>query len=380
MQNLPFCPIHSYQILNLLELSDSDARLICCSCLLNLIKTKNNFDSSKIVDLVQVYEHPENTFQFTDVKEKTSLVQFLHEQIEQLSVIKQQIEELLNQLLEWKQEIQQQKTSFLNIIKQDEFKQNFQTLANQEKNIKNEMIQQIQNKFYNYFESIKAMNQVATQKDLENLEKLNQNMTQKVGNCKKFKKIFKSINKLEQNYEKIINPFWCELINTIERNVKRQINQKKIIYKSQENGLTFEAIRKAIIGKQNLLWFFKSSNNQGTEFGAFTPYIWIEGDHSGTTEANPSFLFSKTLNQIYPIIQKMGKCTQYFNPQHILFGGTGNSDQDLRINPDFKSGYSRLGITYSAPVGVDTSKYSSYLLGALEPNVIECEIYQILFE
>lgn len=52
----------------------------------------------------------------------------------------------------------------------------------------------------------------------------------------------------------------------------------------------------------------------------------------------------------------------------------------MRINPDFKSGYSRLGVVYEAPDGVDTKKYSNYLMGDLEPNVEECEIYQMSFE
>ncbi|CAD8111309.1 unnamed protein product [Paramecium primaurelia] len=377
--NLPFCPTHSYQILNLLELRKEDARLICGSCLLNLIKTKQQFDANKIVDLVQINDHPEKAFQFTDIKDKTNLVKFLNDQKEQMEVIKQEIDNLLIQLEQWLSELlQEQKTNCYKIIKLDEFKSNFQLLVNQDNSFKIEIIQQIQNKFYNYFQSIKVMNQVAKQEDLQNLELLNDKVSKKVCKSEKFEDIFKLINKVELDYVQFLNPFWMLLMNTIENNVKRQVIQKKPIYRSLENELTFEAIRKVIIGKENLLWFFKSSNN--TEFGVFTPYNWYEGGYSGTTENNPSFLFSKNQNQIYPIIQNMGKYTQYFNHQHILFGGADSGDQDLRINPDFKSGYSRLGVGYKAPAGVDTSKYSTHLLGAMEPNVVECEIYQIIYE
>ncbi|CAD8208811.1 unnamed protein product [Paramecium pentaurelia] len=378
--NLPFCPTHSYQILNLLELRKEDARLICGSCLLNLIKTQQQFDANKIVDLVQINDHPEKAFQFTDIKDKTDLVKFLNDQKEQLEVIKQAIDNLLIQLEQWQSELlQEQKTNFHNIIKLDEFKSNFQLLVNQNNSFKIEIIQQIQNKFYNYFQSIKVMNQVAKQEDLQNLEELYDKISKKVCKSEKFEDIFTLINKVELDYVKFSNPFWKLLMNTIQNNVKRQVSQKKPIYRSLEKGLTFQAIRNVIIGKENLLWFFKSSNN--TEFGVFTPYIWHESGYSGTTENNPSFLFSKNLNQIYPIIQNMGNYTQWFNHnQYLLFGGTGNSDQDLRINPDFKSGYSRLGVVYKAPAGVDTSKYSTHLLGAMEPNVVECEIYQIIYE
>ncbi|CAD8125811.1 unnamed protein product [Paramecium sonneborni] len=180
--------------------------------------------------------------------------------------------------------------------------------------------------------------------------------------------------------KKAENSFQQVIINTIQNNSKKKVKQKEKIYRSLDDGLTFQAIQNVIIGQENLLWFFKSSNNNGTVFGGFTPYQWQIACYSGNEIENPSFLFSETLKEIYPIIQSKGNWTQWFEKQYIIFGGTANYDQDLRINTDFKSGYSRLGIGYQAPVGVDTSKYSTHLFGALEPNVIECEIYKIIFE
>ncbi|CAD8213528.1 unnamed protein product [Paramecium octaurelia] len=382
MYNLPFCPIHSYQILNLLELRAHDARLICGSCLLNLVQTQQIEDIRNVVDLIQVYNHPENAFKFTDVRERTVLASFLYDQRIQINMIKQKIEQLLDELATWQSELVQQSTNLLNVIKKDEFKQLFEQLANLDKGVRIEVIQEIQNKFYNYFKSIEVMNQVSTQKDFENLDQIYDNMNKKIVQSGKFEELFQFINKTEADYLQIANPFTHLIMNTIQQNVKRQIIKKMLIYQSQKHGLTFNAIKAAIVGRQNLLWFFKSSNNQCTEFGGYTPYSWQdEAKPYGATVSNPSFLFSKTLKQIYPIILDRGGCAQQFaQSSFILFGGTCNGDEDLRINPDFKSGYSRLGVSYKAPQGVDSTKYSTHLFGALAPNVIECEIYQIFFE
>ncbi|CAK68241.1 unnamed protein product (macronuclear) [Paramecium tetraurelia] len=329
----------------------------------------------------QVYDHPENTFQFTDVREKTVISQFLNDQKIKMNLIKQKIEQLLAELAIWQSELVQQQTNLINVIKKDEFKSLFQQLTNQDKGITNEVIQELQNKFYHYFQSIQSINQTSAQKDLESLDQILENMNKKIIKSQKFEELFNYINKAEIDYLRIANPFNHLIMSTISKNVKRQIIKKQPIYRSRENGLTFDAIKAAIISKENLLWFFKSSNNGCTEFGAFTPYIWNDSQYSGATAANPSFIFSKTLSQIYPIKQAMGACTHYFSlTQYLIFGGTGNSDQDILIRPDFKSGYSRLGVSYQAPQGLDTSKNSPHLFGALEPNVIECEIYQIIFE
>ncbi|CAK68244.1 unnamed protein product (macronuclear) [Paramecium tetraurelia] len=299
-----------------------------------------------------------------------------------MNLIKKKIEQLLDELAIWQSELVQQQTNLINVIKKDEFKSIFQQLTNQDIGVKNEVIQELQNKFYNYFKSIEVMNQVSTQKDLESLDQIYDNINKKIIKSGKFEELFQLVGNTEVDYLQIANPFTHLIMNTIQKNVKRQIIQKQPIYNSKENGLTFNAIKAAIVGRQNLLWFFKSSNNQCTEFGGYTPYGWQdENKPYGATVSNPSFLFSKTLKQIYPIILFRGGFAQQFvQSSYILFGGTCNGDEDLRINPDFKSGYSRLGVTYQAPAGVDTTKYSTHLFGALAPNVIECEIYQIFFE
>ncbi|CAK68242.1 unnamed protein product (macronuclear) [Paramecium tetraurelia] len=349
---------------------------------LNLIQTQQIVDVRNIVDLIQVYDHPENTFQFTDVREKTVLAQFLYDQKIQFNLIKQKIEQLLDELAIWQSELVEQSTNLLNVMKKDDFKSLFQQLTNQDKGVKKEVIQELQNKFYNYFKSIEVMNQVSTQKDLESLDQIYDNMNKKIIISGQFEELFQLVNKAEIDYLQIANPFTHLIMNTIQKNVKRQIIKKQPIYRSRENGLTFDAIKNAIVGRQNLLWFFKSSNNGCTEFGGYTPYSWQDDRKPwGATVSNPSFLFSKTLKQIYPIIIERGGLAQQFSQANfILFGGTCNGDEDLRINPDFKSGYSRLGVTYQAPAGLDTTKHSTHLFGALAPNVIECEIYQIFFE
>ncbi|CAD8180780.1 unnamed protein product [Paramecium octaurelia] len=382
MENLPFC-----QTLNFLRSDNSE--LICGSCLLELAKTQKDFKIHQIIDLEQIRDHPDQVFQFTNVLkflpiEESQITKFFEDQKQQLNGVIQIIEQLINYYESMKQDyFQQWTTNFCNIIKYDEFKQILKNLYSYDKNGQAESIQQAQKQFQNYFNQIRIIDLGVSQKDLLNLQELHKYIYNKTHSNELFQEIINAIAKTSENHKVFFkfgeSGFFYDLIKTIQEKVKKNLQTNKKIYHSIEHGLNYQLIKNKIIGEENLLWYFKSSNKNGQVFGGFTPYKWQIG-YSGLCQENPSFLFSQTLREIYPIKQQMGSYTQYFTDEYLLFGGTSNCDQDLRINPDFKSGYSRLGIVYNSPDGIDTSKYSSYLMGALEPNVQECEIYQMTFE
>ncbi|CAD8214892.1 unnamed protein product [Paramecium octaurelia] len=378
MENLPSCQTHSRQILNFLRSDNSE--LICGSCLLELVKTQKNFQAHQIIDLEQIHDHPEQVFQFTNILkfvpiEESQINKFFEDQKRQLNVVKQKIEQIINE--------QQWTTNFRNIIKYDEFKSILQSLQNLNRNSQAEGIQQAQKKFQTYFNQIRGIDFGINQAELLNLRELLKYTQKKLHSNGQYQEIFNSLAKAHDNHKVFFkfgeSEFFFDLMRMIQDRVKKNLIANKTIYHSLENGLNYQLIKNTVIGKENLLWYFKSSNNNGQMFGGFTPYQWQIG-YSGNCDSNPSFLFSQTLKQFYPIKEQMGSYTQYISDEFILFGGSNSGNQDLSINSNFKSGYSKLGIGYEAPDGVDTTKFSTHLTGALEPNVEECEIQQMIFE
>ncbi|CAD8195743.1 unnamed protein product [Paramecium octaurelia] len=118
-------------------------------------------------------------------------------------------------------------------------------------------------------------------------------------------------------------------------------------------------------------------SESGYIFGGYSPCQWSEDDDCyGHDYSLTSFLFSQTHVEIYPM-KENSEYNAIFTSRinGPVFGNDQGYGNDLMIESDFKQGHSNLGYGYQWDQCEDT--YSNHLFGQNEPNIIECEIYEL---
>ncbi|CAD8093546.1 unnamed protein product [Paramecium sonneborni] len=188
---------------------------------------------------------------------------------------------------------------------------------------------------------------------------------------------FKQISAFFMPVQKPIVPeeYFQYLLNKISLGAKKQIKFTDIIFDQQKDNLNSINFWNCVKDKENLLMIFKSQS--GNIFGAYTPIKWVYEDTEIMDHSCNSFLFSYTHKSIH----QNNKGFHALNLQKYkgpCFGQKYLSiDFDLYIEGDFQKGYSNLGKAYTKESSQDSK---THLFGQETPNIIQCQIFQIIFK
>ncbi|CAD8125460.1 unnamed protein product [Paramecium sonneborni] len=164
-----------------------------------------------------------------------------------------------------------------------------------------------------------------------------------------------------------------QIDNQISSRLNKKIKSFQKVYQGSKDGLNGQTFWNKINGKSNLLMIFKSKS--GNIFGGFSLCQWQlnEGTYVQDNTIS-SFLFSQTHNQIYPLKEANKQYAIYCNQTYgAVFGG----GHDIYIRQDFNGGYSNLGHSYQWDQYQNVK--STHLFGQQTPNIVECEIFQVIF-
>ncbi|CAK89713.1 unnamed protein product (macronuclear) [Paramecium tetraurelia] len=160
------------------------------------------------------------------------------------------------------------------------------------------------------------------------------------------------------------------LLSKISLEAGKKIQKTNLIFNEQQQNLNCYSFWKNVENKSNLLMIFKS--NSGYIFGAYTPLKWVyENKRMVWDSSKLSFLFSYTHKTIH---QKSNNQTCAIKLQK-LYGPCFN--QDLEIEGDFQKGSSNLGHAYKKQAEQNAS---THLFGQETPNIIKCQIFEIIFQ
>ncbi|CAK58098.1 unnamed protein product (macronuclear) [Paramecium tetraurelia] len=165
--------------------------------------------------------------------------------------------------------------------------------------------------------------------------------------------------------------FWVRLSFYLQEKSKKKIHESLLIYQGTRDGLNKDQFWNKCDGKSNLLMIFQSES--GYIFGGYSPCQWIQ--YTGKyiqDNSKQSFLFSQTHFQFYPM-KTNGNCYAIYsnNSSGPVFG----DGHDIKIDSNFKDGYSNLGHGYIWDQY--QGAYSKHLFGQDKPNIAECEIYEL---
>ncbi|CAD8198449.1 unnamed protein product [Paramecium octaurelia] len=168
--------------------------------------------------------------------------------------------------------------------------------------------------------------------------------------------------------------YWHKLFYILQAKMNRNIRNSILIYQGSKDGLNAKQYWYKVNGRSNLLMIFQSKSNY--IFGTYSPCTW-ESKNGVWVEDNTlsSFIFSQTHDQVYPLKQDKKQQAIGLNSSYGPLIGGGD---DLFIDGDFTQGYSRLGGSYQFQY-YQQGNNEPYLYGQIQPEIKECEIYQLLF-
>ncbi|CAD8153613.1 unnamed protein product [Paramecium pentaurelia] len=359
----------------------------------NIRDLENNLNRSiQIVD----QEQGQQQYQQQDLFKQYNLQ-------EKFNVFDEKLQQLTVQIIDLKSEfiqINQQKINLLQSgINQSQFK--FEENMESKFQILN---QQIQFRLEENYSQIKILEQYQqslselvkeVQKSNETIYQLINNVDQQNTQIQKLFEIIQLSQKQQHLFEALLKPkieiflklqlipgvkptllnnnFWIRLFSYIQEQSKKNVKSSQLVYKGSQDGLNSNSFWNCCKGKGYLLMIFKSLS--GNVFGGYSPCVWQH--HSGIyvqDDSLTSFLFSQKHDQIYPLIKNRKQYAIRCNSSH---GPKFGYAHDISIYSDFKSGYSKIGDTYQCNNYQD--KQSSYLFGQDKPNIIECEVYELIF-
>ncbi|CAD8158093.1 unnamed protein product [Paramecium octaurelia] len=187
--------------------------------------------------------------------------------------------------------------------------------------------------------------------------------------------MFQNIDILIPIYFKFIQPplltdyYWIKIFYLILEKRNKYVKNSTLIFKGTRDGLNAQYFWKAVNNKENLLMIFQSKSEY--IFGAYSPCKWLldQGDVADPTYA--SFLFSQTHNLVYP--QKSSARAIYCSSN---YGPTFGEGSDIWICGDFTDSSSRIGYTFQFHQ-YQNGKNNPHLFGQIQPQIKECEIYEI---
>ncbi|CAD8125415.1 unnamed protein product [Paramecium sonneborni] len=192
-----------------------------------------------------------------------------------------------------------------------------------------------------------------------------------------YKDLFSRIRKsymlgfIEMTSNLISDDYLQNLIQIIMEKNPKPINQLKLIYQGTKDGLNSNSFWNKVNNKSNLIMIFKT--NKDVIFGGYSPCKWQQNLNNYVEDpTNSSFIFSQKDQQIYPIKDQKKKFAIYCSQN---YGPTFGSGFDIQIGPSFQSGQCKLGQAYH----VEQQNFNpNQFFGNPIPNIVECEIYEIL--
>ncbi|CAD8080854.1 unnamed protein product [Paramecium primaurelia] len=253
------------------------------------------------------------------------------------------------------------------------FKELIESLNNTSQTITHDVVNQVQTKLQEIF--------INLEQDTSNLNKEIQNFlaSTKINRIyvfqgiQQFKEQIKQfLNIIEPNNKFIVSESYFKdfLLNKISLDAGKTIKSTNLILNEQQQNLNHYLFWKCVQNKSNLLMIFKSQS--GNIFGAYSPLQWVYEDRKIDDRSKTTFLFSYTHKSTHKLINQDTQYSIYFEKEN---GPCFN--EDLYIKRDFQDGYSKLGKAYSRENSKDPN---THLFGQKTPNIIECRIFEIIFQ
>ncbi|CAD8067502.1 unnamed protein product [Paramecium primaurelia] len=347
--------------------------------------------SKKYKQLLIVYKDQNLLTQLQ--QEKSELSDRLKQEINIQTQLKENIQKLENQIQNLQSDLEKQK------------QQLEKTLVNLDQ--KNESEKQLMGKLQQEtqkFEELKKKSDEQDQKNNSTIELLNKTITDLNSQIKnnqtnlqskdqqitsiqqQLQNSQNSFNKLQQTYNDLIkeikakpnlltDAYFQKILQTIEEKSRSVIKCSILVYCGSKDGLNHTQFWNKVYGRRNLLMVFKSNTN--FICGAFSPCQWLQ--HLGNyvlDDTLQSFLFSQNHNQIYPL-----KAANKAQAIYCIssYGPTFGSGHDLYIPSNFNGASSSLGSAYQCDQYGSISG-STHLFSQSSVQIIECEIYEIVFK
>ncbi|CAD8070398.1 unnamed protein product [Paramecium sonneborni] len=351
--------------------------------------------SKKLQNMIIVYQN-DNL-----LSQQQCEIQKLKERIQSRITMQIQIKQKLSkQLIETKNKIKKQTLDFQqlnyeleklqqNLKQKDESEKQLMIKLEQESSKLEQMKQQSDESNQKNNTQVELLNKTITDLNLEikNSQTKLQQKDQKINSLEQqLQNSQNQFNKLQQdhtNFQKEIkakpnvlqDAQYQKILQTIEEKSKQTIKCSILVFCGSKDGLNHTQFWNRVYGRKNLLMVFKSNTNYIC--GAFSPCQWLQ--HLGNyvvDDTLQSFLFSQNHNQIYPIKPGNKAHAIYCNSS---YGPTFGSGHDLYIPSNFNSVSSSLGSAYQCDqYGSITA--STHLFGQSGVQIIECEIFEIVFK
>ncbi|CAD8201885.1 unnamed protein product [Paramecium pentaurelia] len=302
--------------------------------------------------------------------------------------LKCHVESILNK----KQKIREELQKIIQFDKFTQFAINFIQLGDQ---INQEAIEQNEQILHEYLKDLTKNNcQELNQKLIEMLDRIKREprdpKEEQYPQYRKLEEQFKQLNAKQIEFAKQIslinfgqftiiydskfvsNQQSQKIINIIQSKLNKKVTNFSQIYLETRDGLNGQAFWNKVNGKSNLLMIFKSKS--GYIFGGFSPCQWNQNLNNYVQDNTmSSFLFSQTHDQIYPLKDANKQNAIYCHQSYVPYFGSG----DIYIAADFQNGSSNLGNSYQCDQYQITNK-NTHLFGQTTPNIVECEIYQVI--
>ncbi|CAD8120376.1 unnamed protein product [Paramecium sonneborni] len=417
MYKIP-CYKHDGSYVQFINNDENKTQFICDQCQQDLFDLNPRFNFQHLININRALKSPEFLISKLDVSGEMKNFFDQYSKYDEVSLNKQfkEFESLIKDIQDGfkkiLQELQQSIKLFLDskqtirqdleqLIKFNEFKSFIMELEQLGDSINPQAIEQAESDVHKYFQNITInFKQKLRQKFQENVEtRIQKEKNEESQIFPEFKKLQSSLqdmilkhktfsNQLQPdppNDYILSNQFYERIVEYIQKQLNIQIYNSKLIYSGHKEDLNTNQFWNKCNNKANLLMIFKSSKNR--IFGGYSPCKWVH-DKQGTYVSDQTlstFLFSQDNNEIYQLKNECQQFAIYCNEKYgPIFGG----GHDLFINSNFVDGFSKLGHSFSLPSQkqkVHWNAFNQYitstdLFGQETSNIVECQIFELIFQ
>ncbi|CAD8103182.1 unnamed protein product [Paramecium primaurelia] len=407
MKQIP-CLKHDGSYLLFIKQDKDKTEYVCEECCMDLEKQKIKVELQKLIHIKNALRSPEfllskldlspflsQFFGELDIYHERNMNIILNDFQTQFSNIQNALQAIYKELerhakgfLEMKQKISEE---LKKIIKFDQFKQFAVNLEQLGDSINPQAIKQNEQILHEYLKDLTKNNcQELNQKLIDMLDQMKREpkdpKEEQYPQYRKLEEQFKQLNASQTEFAKQINLIhfgqldsklisnqqsW-KITNIIQSKLNKKVTNFSQIYLGTRDGLSGQAFWNKVNGKSNLLMIFKSKS--GYIFGQFSPCQWNQNLNAYVQDNTmSSFLFSQTHDQIYPLKDANKQNAIYCHQSYGPYIGGG----DIYITADFQNGSSNLGHSYQCDQYQIITK-NTHLYGQTTPNIVECEIYQVI--
>ncbi|CAD8152333.1 unnamed protein product [Paramecium octaurelia] len=358
-------------------------QLVCDECMGKILDEKNlENDKLKKLAIRKALKEPEYFFQQFNLDEKnTTLINgiakypevqlrdFIQKIETNLKDIQLTLDKIINELKEEVFNVLNNKSNSRKQLEKvtqfSQFKDLIESLNNSQQTITHDVVNQVETKLLQIFIDLEK-DSSSFNKEIKDNSASNKINKINFSGFRQFKDQMNQFLDLSLSFQgKIPNN---QFIQNQSRGWKK-IQRSNLIFNEQQQNLNCYVFWKNVQNKSNLLMIFKSQS--GNIFGAYTPLKWIYEDRDVRDSSNCSFLFSYTHNTIHKLIN---------GPNYSLFLRQQSGpcfSQDLYIKGDFQQGHSNLGISYTKEA---QQHPNTHLFGQETPKIVECRIFEIIFQ